>query len=91
MGLDRATATDGYETHRNHAFAAAMLNAQTTPAELRDIAERTYLFAYPLVLIETTRGAMPVNRFTHVPQFPRPDSRQVISYQCRPSLLDRLD
>src|SRR5580698_1186283 len=55
-----------------------MLNAQNTTAELRDIAQRAYLFAYPLVLIETTRGAMPVNRFTHVPQFPRPDSRQVI-------------
>jgi len=30
------------------------------------------------VLIEVTRGEMPVNRFTHVPQFPRPDSRQII-------------
>jgi hypothetical protein len=54
-----------------------MLNAQITPAEVRDIAQRAYLYAYPLVLIEETRGAMPVNRFTHVPQFPRPDSRQV--------------
>ena len=33
---------------------------------------------HPLVLLEATRGAMPVNRFTHIPQFPRPDSRQVI-------------
>jgi hypothetical protein len=38
----------------------------------------SYFYAYPLVLLEATRGAMPVNRFTHVPQFPRPDSRQVI-------------
>jgi hypothetical protein len=30
------------------------------------------------VLLEATRGTMPVNRFTHVPQFPRPDSHQVI-------------
>jgi hypothetical protein len=59
-------------------FAASTLNAQTTPAKVRDIAERAYIYAYPLVLLEATRGAMPVNRFTHVPQFPRPDSRQVI-------------
>src|SRR5271170_1416120 len=59
-------------------LATVALNAQTAPAELRDIAQRAYLYAYPLVLIEATRGDMPVNRFTHVPQFPRPDSRQVI-------------
>jgi hypothetical protein len=59
-------------------LAAVVLNAQTATAELRDIAQRAYLYAYPLVLIEATRGDMPVNRFTHVPQFPRPDSRQVI-------------
>jgi hypothetical protein len=58
--------------------AAFMLHAQSAPSELRDIAERAYIYAYPLVLLEATRGAMPVNRFTHVPQFPRPDSRQVI-------------
>jgi hypothetical protein len=39
---------------------------------VRDIAQRAYLYAYPLVLIEATRGGMPVNRFTHVPRFPRP-------------------
>jgi hypothetical protein len=59
-------------------FATTLLNAQVTPAEVTDIAQRAYLYAYPLVLIEATRGGMPVNRFTHVPQFPRPDSRQVI-------------
>jgi hypothetical protein len=55
-----------------------VLIAQTIPDQLRDIAQRAYLYAYPLVLIEATRGEMPANRFTHVPQFPRPDSRQVI-------------
>lgn len=55
-----------------------VLNAQITTDEVRDIAQRAYLYAYPLVLIEATRGEMPVNRFTHVPQFPRPDSRQII-------------
>ncbi len=59
-------------------LAAGMLNAQGAPTELRDVAARAYIYAYPLVLLEATRGAMPVNRFTHVPQFPRPDSRQVI-------------
>src|SRR5215813_8128913 len=47
-------------------------------SDLRDLAQRAYIYAYPLVLMETTRGVMPVNRFTHIPQFPRPDSRQVI-------------
>jgi hypothetical protein len=59
-------------------LAAAMIHGQSTPADLRDIAERAYIYAYPLVLIDATRGGMPVNLFTHVPQFPRPDSRQVI-------------
>ncbi|MGA8273729.1 MAG: DUF1254 domain-containing protein [Candidatus Sulfotelmatobacter sp.] len=59
-------------------LAVAPLNAQSDPADLGDIVQRAYIYAYPLVLLEATRGAMPVNRFTHVPQFPRPDSRQVI-------------
>ncbi|MGA2600091.1 MAG: DUF1254 domain-containing protein, partial [Bryobacteraceae bacterium] len=59
-------------------LAMTVLNAQITTDEVRDIAQRAYLYAYPLVLIEATRGEMPVNRFTHVPQFPRPDSRQII-------------
>jgi hypothetical protein len=58
--------------------AFIMLAAQSTGLPLRGLAERAYLYAYPLVLLEATRAAMPVNRFTHVPQFPRPDSRQVI-------------
>lgn len=59
-------------------LAAAMLDAQGPSTDLRDVAERAYIYAYPLVLLEATRGAMPVNRFTHIPQFPRPDSHQVI-------------
>jgi hypothetical protein len=59
-------------------LAAATLDAQSAPAELRDIAERAYIYAYPLVLLEATRGAQPVNQFTHVPQFPRPDIRQIV-------------
>src|SRR6202167_2686126 len=59
-------------------LAAAALRAQNAPADLRDIAERAYIYAYPLVLLETTRGAQSVNQFTHVPQFPRPDIRQIV-------------
>jgi hypothetical protein len=59
-------------------IAAAVLDAQSTSTDLRDVAARAYVYAYPLVLLEETRGAMPVNLFTHIPQFPRPDSRQVI-------------
>ncbi len=59
-------------------FAATMLPAQNSSTQLRDLAERAYIYAYPLVLMEATRGTMPVNRFTHIPQFPRPDSRQVV-------------
>jgi hypothetical protein len=60
------------------ALFAGTLHAQTTTSEVREIAEHAYIYAYPLVLIEATRANMPVNRLTHVPQFPRPDSRQVI-------------
>jgi len=59
-------------------LAAATLHGQNTPAGLRDIAERAYIYAYPLVLLEATRGAQSVNQFTHVPQFPRPDIRQIV-------------
>jgi hypothetical protein len=53
-------------------------DAQKNSSDLREIAERAYVFAYPLVLIETTRAGQPTNIFTHVPQFPRPDTRKVV-------------
>ena len=59
-------------------LAAATLHGQNAPADLHDIAERAYIYAYPLVLLEATRGAQSVNQFTHVPQFPRPDIRQIV-------------
>jgi hypothetical protein len=55
-----------------------MLHTQSASNELRDIAERAYIYGYPLVLLEATRGAQPVNQFTHVPQFPRPDTRRIV-------------
>src|ERR1700734_3361417 len=59
-------------------LAAAALHGQNAPAGLHDIAERAYIYAYPLVLPEATRGAQSVNQFPHVPPFPRPDIRQIV-------------
>src|SRR5580698_1723964 len=59
-------------------LAAAALHGQNVPADLHDIVERAYSYAYPLVLLEATRGGQSVNQFTHVPQFPRPDIRQIV-------------
>ena len=58
--------------------SAGTSDAQKKSPDLREIAERAYVFAYPLVLIETTRAGQPTNIFTHVPQFPRPDTRKVV-------------
>jgi hypothetical protein len=59
-------------------LSAAMLHAQSAATEFREIAERAYIYAYPLVLLGATRGAQTVNQFTHVPQFPRPDIQQIV-------------
>ncbi len=55
-----------------------------SPQEVRAIAERTYTFAYPIVLMEYTRrtaieaGTALMNRFVHSPAFPDASFRQVI-------------
>jgi hypothetical protein len=57
------------------------LHAQTVSNSLIDMqsaVERAYIYAYPLVLMEATRSGQPINQFTHVGQFPRPDTRKVI-------------
>jgi hypothetical protein len=59
-------------------LAVATLHAQSASTELPNVAERAYIYAYPLVLLEETRRGQPVNEFTHVPQFPRPDTRKVV-------------
>ena len=43
-------------------LTAAALLGQNVPPELHDIAERAYIYAYPLVLLEVTRGAQSVNQ-----------------------------
>lgn len=56
-----------------------MAGAQTpSPKEVREIAERAYIYAYPLVLMEATAAAMPVNRLTHVAAFPDANFRLIV-------------
>jgi hypothetical protein len=71
-------------------LAATTLNSQSAPVDLRDIAERAYIYAYPLVLLEATRGAQPVNQFTHVPQVPAPGHSANRPAQRRYALFDGL-
>src|SRR5260370_27714360 len=54
-------------------------------AEVRAVAEKAYLYAYPLVLMEFTRrsttlggDADKMNRFFHAPRFPDDRFRQVV-------------
>ena len=61
-----------------------MANAQTTnaqlpgPGEIQEIAERAYIYAYPLVLLEATMSALPVNHLTHVAAFPDANFRLIV-------------
>jgi hypothetical protein len=60
---------------------AMNVSSQTPPSppEMRAIAERAYLFAYPIVLMEyTRRGSGEMNRFMNVPAFPDASFRNVI-------------
>jgi hypothetical protein len=57
----------------------AMSNAKSAdPHEVRQIAERAYIFGYPLVLMEATGAAMPLNRLTHVAEFPDASFRLIV-------------
>ena len=64
------------------ALCAAPAGAQPSAAEIQAIAERAYVFAYPLVLMEHTRQASlaagPENRFSHRLQFPDSSDRAVV-------------
>jgi hypothetical protein len=56
-----------------------MTNAQSTaPSDLTAIAERAYIYAYPLVLMEATGTAMPLNRLTHIRVFPDAKFRLIV-------------
>lgn len=59
--------------------AIFMANAQTpSPNEVREIAARAYIYAYPLVLMNATAAAMPVNHLTHVAAFPDANFRLIV-------------
>jgi hypothetical protein len=49
-----------------------------TPDEVRQIAERAYIYAYPLVVMEATGAAMPLNQMTHVAPFPEANFRLIV-------------
>ena len=52
---------------------------QTTEAvALRQIAEKAYLYAYPLVLLDETMRALPANHLMHVSAFPDASFRFII-------------
>ena len=57
-------------------------SAPPSPTQIRSLAEQTYAFAYPIVLMEFTRRATVsgdlANRFIHLPEFPTDTSRRVI-------------
>src|SRR5262245_11421742 len=63
------------------AVPAQNATPQLTPDEAYSLGTQAYLFAYPLVLMERTRAAVPnrpVNQFTHAPAYPGPDARTVV-------------
>lgn len=63
------------------AIAGSLVPAQTTltAPQIRSIAERGYMFAYPMVLMEyTRRGSAAANTFTHLQKFPDDTFHQVI-------------
>ena len=59
--------------------ASVAMNAQNpSPAEIQQIAERAYLYAYPMVLLQTTMAVFPVNRLIHVAEFPNASFRLIV-------------
>jgi hypothetical protein len=60
-------------------FTGSMMNAQSpTSAEVQEIAERAYIYAYPLVLLQTTTSIMPPNHLVHVSAFPDARFRLIV-------------
>ncbi|MGA9885625.1 MAG: DUF1254 domain-containing protein, partial [Candidatus Acidiferrales bacterium] len=56
-----------------------MINAQNlSPAAVQEIADRAYIYAYPLVLLEATMAALPVNHLVHVSAFPDANFRLIV-------------
>jgi hypothetical protein len=59
--------------------AKAIMNAQSpSPGDVQQIAERAYVYAYPLVLLQETMRILPPNHLVHVPAFPDASFRLII-------------
>ena len=59
--------------------AMSFLDAQSpTAAEVQSIAEKAYIYAYSLVLIEVTHASMPTNHLIHVAAFPDASFRTIV-------------
>lgn len=54
------------------------MNAQIPAGQIREIAELAYIYGYPLVLLEATMAALPVNHLTHVSAFPDANFRLIV-------------
>jgi hypothetical protein len=56
-----------------------MADAQNlSPNKAKQIAELAYIYAYPLVVMEATGAAMPLNHLTHVAEFPDANFRLIV-------------
>jgi hypothetical protein len=59
--------------------AKAIMNAQSpSPGDVQQIAERAYVYAYPLVLLQETMRILPPNHLAHVPAFPDASFRLIV-------------
>jgi hypothetical protein len=59
--------------------AGFIMNAQSPgTGEVQQIAERAYIYAYPLVLLQTTMAVLPRNRLVHVSEFPDASFRLIV-------------
>jgi hypothetical protein len=60
-------------------IAKAIMNAQSpSPGDVQQIAERAYVYAYPLVLLQETMRILPPNHLAHVPAFPDASFRLIV-------------
>jgi hypothetical protein len=60
-------------------FTGSVMNAQSaSPATVQQIAERAYIYAYPLVLLRATMSIMPPNHLVHVSAFPDASFRLIV-------------
>jgi hypothetical protein len=60
-------------------FTGSAMNAQSpSPAEVQEMAERAYIYAYPLVLLQATMAPIPPNHLVHVSAFPDASFRLIV-------------